>query len=112
MSEEDLDLVVHLGDYIYEYGPGEFDAPGDNSRIHNSHQVFTLFETVAVTPSTERTRICRRLATFPWVVAGDDHEARNDYAGEIPESGRPGSLPGGCLSGLLRAHAPETRLHA
>ncbi len=44
MSEEDLDLVVHLGDYIYEYGPGEFDAPGDNSRIHNSHQVFTLFE--------------------------------------------------------------------
>ena len=24
MSEEDLDLVVHLGDYIYEYGGGGF----------------------------------------------------------------------------------------
>ena len=32
MSEEDLDLVVHLGDYIYEYGPGEDVAPGGDGK--------------------------------------------------------------------------------
>ncbi len=33
MAQEDLDLVVHLGDYIYEYGPNEYVAP-DWKRAH------------------------------------------------------------------------------
>ncbi|MGI8860743.1 MAG: alkaline phosphatase D family protein [Rubrobacteraceae bacterium] len=34
-EQEQLDLVVHLGDYIYEYGPNEYVAPGGNVRAHS-----------------------------------------------------------------------------
>jgi alkaline phosphatase D len=91
MSEEDLDLIVHLGDYIYEYGPGEFDAPGGNARIHNSHQVFMLFEyrnRYALYRMDEDLQASH--AAFPWIVTCDDHEAQNNYAGETPENGPPG----------------------
>lgn len=37
MAEEGLDFVVHLGDYIYEYGP----QPG-GPRQHNSPEIITL----------------------------------------------------------------------
>jgi alkaline phosphatase D len=34
MAEEDLDLGLHLGDYIYDYGPGEYDSPGGNTALN------------------------------------------------------------------------------
>ena len=34
MAEEDLDLVLHLGDYIYEFGPEAYQAPSGVARTY------------------------------------------------------------------------------
>jgi alkaline phosphatase D len=89
MAEEDLDLVVHLGDYIYEYGPNDYRAPGGNVRIHNSPEITTLpayRNRHAQYRSDAHLRAAH--AAFPWVVTWDDHEVENNYADEIPELGQ------------------------
>ena len=88
MSEEDLDLVVHLGDYIYEYGAYEDLAPGGNARPHNGPHTFTLEEyrdRHALYRSDEDLQAAH--AAFPWIVTWDDHEVQDNYAGEYPEPG-------------------------
>jgi alkaline phosphatase D len=42
MAQESLDLVVHLGDYIYEYGPNEYQSEAGNIRVHNSPEIISL----------------------------------------------------------------------
>ncbi len=81
LAQEDLDFVVHLGDYIYEYGP----LPG-GPRQHNSP------ETVSLTDYRNRHALYKSdphlqaaHAAFPWIVTWDDHEVENNYAGFIPE---------------------------
>ncbi|BBL80338.1 alkaline phosphatase D [Rubrobacter xylanophilus] len=89
MAEEDLDLVLHLGDYIYEYGPNEYRAPGGNVRLHDGPETVTL---AAYRNRHALYRSDRDLqaahAAFPWLVTWDDHEVENNYAGEIPEQGQ------------------------
>jgi alkaline phosphatase D len=87
MAEEDLDLVVHLGDYIYEYGPGEDVASDGNVRAHD-RRVSTLGDfrdRYALYRTDEDLKAAH--AAFPWIVTWDDHEVENNYAGEFPEEG-------------------------
>jgi phosphodiesterase/alkaline phosphatase D-like protein len=42
LADENPDLVVHLGDYIYEYAPNEYRAPGGNVRVHEGGETTTL----------------------------------------------------------------------
>lgn len=81
MVREDLDLIVHLGDYIYE-GPGR-----DNQvRRHNSLEIKSLSDyrnRYALYRTDPHLREAHRL--FPWIVTWDDHEVDNNYAGDIPE---------------------------
>ena len=89
MAEEDLDLVIHLGDYIYEYGPNEYRAPGGNVRLHDGPETVTL---AAYRNRHALYRSDRDLqaahAAFPWLPTWDDHEVENNYAAEIPEQGQ------------------------
>jgi len=81
MAREDLDLVVHLGDYIYE-GAAHRGRP----RLHNSGEIFTLEDyrlRYALYKSDPALRAAH--AAAPWVVTWDDHELANNYAGDIPE---------------------------
>ena len=90
MSEEDLDLVVYLGDYIYEYGTYEDLAPGGSARPHNGPHTFTLSEyrdRHAVYRSDEDLQAAH--AAFPWIVTWDDHEVQDNYAGTFPGPGPP-----------------------
>jgi alkaline phosphatase D len=83
MATEDLDLVVFLGDYIYEGGIN-LDRP----RLHNSDEVVTLEEyrnRYGLYKSDEHLRNCH--AAFPWAVIWDDHEVDNNYADLVPEDG-------------------------
>ena len=81
MAQENLDLVVHLGDYIYEYGP----QPG-GPRQHNSLEIVTLadyrqrYALYKTDPNLQAAH-----AAFPWIVTWDDHEVDNNYANLIPE---------------------------
>jgi alkaline phosphatase D len=81
MTAEDLDLVVFLGDYIYEYSPIE-----NRTRRHNSLEIKTIedyrnrYALYKSDPLLQQAH-----ALFPWAVTWDDHEVDNNYAGDVPE---------------------------
>ncbi|MHC5597908.1 MAG: alkaline phosphatase D family protein [Nostoc sp.] len=81
LAEENLDLVVHLGDYIYEYGP-----QSSGPRQHNSPEIITLddYRGRYALYRTD-TSLQAAHAAFPWIVTWDDHEVDNNYANLIPE---------------------------
>jgi alkaline phosphatase D len=81
MAREPLDLVVHLGDYIYEGAASE-----NHARRHNSAEIFTLDDyraRYAQYKSDPALQAAHQLA--PWIVTWDDHEVANNYAGAIPQ---------------------------
>jgi alkaline phosphatase D len=89
MAREDLDLVFHLGDYIYEYGPNEYVSFTGNVRTHNSPEIITVEDyrnRYALYRSDQDLRAAH--AAFPWIVTWDDHEVENNYANVIPEDGQ------------------------
>ena len=81
LAQAELDLVVHLGDYIYEY------AGADNRvRKHTGPEITELVH--------YRNRLAQyhtdphlqaAHANFPWLVTWDDHEFDNNYANMISE---------------------------
>ncbi|NJR66445.1 MAG: alkaline phosphatase [Leptolyngbyaceae cyanobacterium CRU_2_3] len=85
VAEEELDLVVHVGDYIYEYGP----EPG-GPRQHNGPEIVTLtdYRNRHALYKTD-TNLQAAHAAFPWVVTWDDHEVENNYANSISEDNAP-----------------------
>ncbi len=79
-ADEDLDLVVFLGDYIYESG-----LEG-NVRAHQIAEVVTLDDyrnQYALYRSDPLLRGAHAIA--PWLVTWDDHEVENNYQGATPE---------------------------
>ncbi len=86
LAEEDLDLVVHLGDYIYEYGTDVYLSKTGNVRHHIGDETDRLAE-YRQRHSQYRTDADLQAAhaAFPWVVTTDDHEVENNYADEISE---------------------------
>jgi len=77
-ERRDLDLVVHLGDYFYEYGPGQV-----SDLIVRPHD--PPWETVTLADYRRRhaqykaDRDLQALhAVAPWVITWDDHESAND----------------------------------
>ncbi|MBA2637060.1 MAG: alkaline phosphatase D family protein, partial [Solirubrobacterales bacterium] len=90
VAEEDLDVVVHLGDYIYEYAPNIYTTPGGNVRLHSSREITTLDDyrnrhaQYKTDPDMQAAH-----ARFPFIVTWDDHEIDNNWADEVPEDGQP-----------------------
>jgi alkaline phosphatase D len=83
MVKEDLDLVVFLGDYIYEVG-------GQIVRAVPMVECVTLDQyrdRYALYRSDPNLREAHRL--FPWIITWDDHEVDNNYAGSISEDLEP-----------------------
>jgi len=83
LALEDLNLVVHLGDYIYEGGPDpdgvrQHDGPEVSSLISYRNR-YALYKTDLHLQAAH--------AAFPWLVVPDDHEVDNNYANNIPEDG-------------------------
>jgi len=81
MAKDELDLVVHLGDYIYEYAGrdklvrkhvGQEIASLDDYRIrHAQYKSDPLLQGMH--------------ARCPWLVTWDDHEVDNNYANDVSE---------------------------
>jgi alkaline phosphatase D len=84
MAREDLDLVVHLGDYIYEYGP-----EGGGPRQHTDGAVVSTLQSYRNRYALYKTdrSLQAAHASFPWIVTWDDHEVENNYAGTVREAG-------------------------
>ncbi|MGH9152277.1 MAG: alkaline phosphatase D family protein, partial [Acidimicrobiales bacterium] len=86
MAEDDLDLMVHLGDYIYEYAPSEYRSPTGNVRAFSNGHIHTLAD-YRVRHAQYRTDPDLQAAhgAAPWIVTWDDHEVDNNWADEVPE---------------------------
>lgn len=77
MRDENLDLVMFLGDYIYEY-PNAGNAVrvptgGWVTTLDDYRQRYALYKSDANLQAIH--------AACPWLVTWDDHEVQNDYAG-------------------------------
>ena len=88
MAEDDLDLVFHLGDYIYEY-----EGRDGRVRRHTGDEIELVDDyrnRYALYRSDPDLQAAH--AAFPWVVTWDDHEVDNNYADDVPEDGLPAEL--------------------
>lgn len=81
MAKDNLDLVFHLGDYIYEY-------PGKDKlvRKHAGGKLKSL-EDYRIRHAQYRADplLHRMHAQCPWIVTWDDHEFENNYANDVSE---------------------------
>ena len=82
LAQADLDLVLHLGDYIYEGDP----LP-DRPRQHlgpNPVDLETYRLRYALYKSDPHLQAAH--AAFPFICTWDDHEVENDYAADASQS--------------------------
>jgi alkaline phosphatase D len=89
----DLNLVVHLGDYLYEYGTGDFGAGGTVVRpVRPAHEVLTLADYRTRHAQYKTDPDLQRLhASVPWIITWDDHEVANDMWSDGAENHTPGT---------------------
>jgi alkaline phosphatase D len=82
MARDDLDLVVFLGDYVYE-GPGE----GVAGRAHLPVSEATSLADYRVRHAQYRTDpdLQAAHAAFAWAVTLDDHDVENNWAGDVSQ---------------------------
>lgn len=91
-EHEALDAVLHVGDYIYEYGDGEY---GDLRPYDPPHRVITLDDYRRRFAYYRRDPDLRRLhARHPLVITWDDHEIANN------------AWPGGSFEHAPASHGP------
>jgi alkaline phosphatase D len=88
MAREDVDLVFHLGDYIYE--SAERAPTATRPRSHHGPELTTL-EHYRNRYAQYRTDADLQAghAAFPWIATWDDHEVANNYAGQISDANDP-----------------------
>ena len=91
IANQDIDFVVHVGDYIYEDGASEMPILPD--RVHQGDECFTIedyrnrYAQYRLDPDLQNAH-----AQHPFIVTWDDHEVDNNYAGTSPESIQPDFL--------------------
>ena len=77
MGQDDIDLVVHLGDYIYE-GPGDLEGPRAHAPA-GTLRTLAEYRTRHAQYKTDESLQAAH-AAYPWVMTWDDHEFANNYA--------------------------------
>ncbi len=93
-QRDDLNAVLHLGDYIYEYGPTGYQTPGLAVGRNSVGQAVTQprieqlnprNETITLADYRQRYALYRSDADLqelhrknPWIMVWDDHESTND----------------------------------
>ncbi|MGE4047002.1 MAG: alkaline phosphatase, partial [Acetobacteraceae bacterium] len=83
MLDDDLDVVLHLGDYIYENDSGSkvrwhLEEPTTLAGYRNHHALYKS------DPSLQAAH-----AAYPFLATWDDHDVQNDYAGLNTEDRTP-----------------------
>ncbi|MFI0236485.1 alkaline phosphatase D family protein [Streptomyces sp. NPDC016845] len=94
LAEDDVDVVFHLGDYLYEYAVNSVGG----ARKYTDRVLPDIFNRETVTLEDYRLRYAlyksdpdlrAAHAAHPFVVTWDDHETENNYADDIPENDVP-----------------------
>ncbi|MDH3706418.1 MAG: alkaline phosphatase D family protein [Acidimicrobiia bacterium] len=81
LAEADLDLVVHVGDYIYETGGSgaRTDPLPESISLDEYRNRYGLYKSDPLLMAAH--------ASAPWLFTWDDHEVENNYTGLVPEIG-------------------------
>jgi alkaline phosphatase D len=77
MAREDLDLVVFLGDYIYE---GNAVSPVGREHFGEEPRTLSQYRTRHAQYKGDA-NLQAAHGAFPWIVTWDDHEVDNNWAG-------------------------------
>lgn len=81
-ARDDLHAVLHLGDYLYEYGPGQYGYGIDDVDVRShvpAHEMISLADYRQRHAQYKRDPDLQALhAKYPWIVTWDDHEVAND----------------------------------
>ena len=111
LAEDHPDLVLHLGDYMYEYRRDTYAIAGGNPRDHAGPGDRRRWPTTGSgTRSTRPTPTCRprtrsRRGWWCW----DDHEVENNWADEVPRDSPDAAQPTSCARRDGRASGRTTR---
>lgn len=87
MAQQDLDFVVHLGDYIYAEtylgagAPRPHDPEPEAETLSAYRRRYAQYKT---DPDLQAAH-----AAFPWIVTFDDHEVENDWADDVSQNDDP-----------------------
>lgn len=82
MAREEIDLVAHLGDYIYETATIE-----GRVRAHHGMEIMTVDDYRARYAQYKSDPALQAAhALCPWIVTWDDHEVDNNYADLVGEN--------------------------
>ncbi len=103
---QDLHAVVHLGDYLYEYGPGEYGYGQDqvDVRRHQPRREIVSLADYRRRHAQYKTDpdLADLHARYAFIATWDDHEVTNDAYDGGAENHQPGE--GGYLRRRARAH--------
>ncbi|GAA1946980.1 alkaline phosphatase D family protein [Amycolatopsis minnesotensis] len=83
LAEDHPDLVLHLGDYQYEYASKAKDV----RKVLGPETVELADYRLRHGQYKTDADLQLAHATAPWLVVFDDHETENNWAGEVPEAG-------------------------
>ncbi|MEV6279484.1 alkaline phosphatase D family protein [Nocardia sp. NPDC051832] len=90
-TRDDLDAIVHLGDYLYEYARGAYGGRAGSVRAHEPARQITTLADYRIRHGQYKTDsdLAALHARFPFICTWDDHEiADNAWSGgqgiEIP----------------------------
>ncbi|MEV2249260.1 alkaline phosphatase D family protein [Streptomyces sp. NPDC050147] len=94
LAKDDVDVVFHLGDYLYEYAVNSVGG----ARNYTDRTLPDVFNRETQTLEDYRLRYAlyktdpdlrASHAAHPFVVTWDDHETENNYADDLDENGSP-----------------------
>ena len=88
-ERNDIDAVIHLGDYIYEYGPGEYGDARDHEPAHEIIELIdyrTRYAQYRLDPSLRNIH-----QQYPFIVMWDDHETADNSYKDGAENHTPGA---------------------
>ena len=106
MRAEQPDVVMFLGDYIYEYPNAARPVrPGQGNWVISLDDYRRRYALYKSDPDLRAMH-----AACPWLVTWDDHEVQNDYAGL--HRGEGGPVVADFAAGLKRDDVEGTQPHA
>jgi alkaline phosphatase D len=89
MAEDRPDLILHLGDYVYEYAASSHTLRrhlgGETTSLADHRRRYAQYKT---DPDLQAAH-----AAAPWLVVPDDHEVENNYAAGSRVDDRPALTP-------------------
>ncbi|MFK7916277.1 MAG: alkaline phosphatase [Pseudomonadales bacterium] len=91
-ERNDLNAVIHLGDYLYEYAPGTYDGGSGAGRTHFPEREIVTLADYRMRHAQYKRDLDLQAAhqQHPWICVWDDHESTNNSWAGGAENHNPG----------------------